>query len=95
MNTPYSYKPWRPDWRFALPNLVLLALALGGLARHGVRSTLAKPWLAFLLAITAFYLAGSSVVSAYPRQFYVIAPILLIVALGLPARQREVAAQQA
>ena len=95
MDTPYSYKPWQPDWRFALPNLVLLALALAGLARHGVRSALATPWLVFVLALTVIYLAGSSVVSAYPRQFYVIAPILLIAALGLQPRHKKLVDAQA
>lgn len=76
-DAPYSYRAARPAfWKFAAPNAVLLCLLLQA-AWHRRRRGDKPPGEALAVAtILAIYLFGSGLVSAYPRQFYVVAPAI-------------------
>ena len=82
---PYSYKAKKLRFlKHLIPNVFLLAILVFGLVKLvPERHKLPFP-LVFLMVFVAIYLAGSSLLSAYPRQFYITAPILTFwVAFGI------------
>ncbi|MDN5212026.1 hypothetical protein QQ020_08185 [Fulvivirgaceae bacterium BMA12] len=74
---PYSYKTLNLKFlKYAIPNLPLIIIILFGL-RRCVAGKQPLPYSLILLVVFSFiYLGGSSLLSAYPRQFYIIIPIL-------------------
>lgn len=74
---PYSYKTQNYKFlKYAIPHIPLLAALLLGFAiLVSARPRLPFP-IIFLMIFTVVYLGGSSLLSAYPRQFYITIPIL-------------------
>ena len=74
---PYSYKTQNYKFlKYAIPHIPLLtALLLGFVILVSARPKLPFP-IIFLMIFTVVYLGGSSLLSAYPRQFYITIPIL-------------------
>jgi hypothetical protein len=74
IDAPYSYRESLTFWKFGVPNTLLILLILRGIFRHRE-----SPWtrpreFAPIAVFVATYLAGTSLVSAYPRQFYIVVP---------------------
>ncbi len=83
---PYSYKSQSMHFiKHALFNIPLLIILAIGIYNH-IRSK-SLSFLGLLGTLfTCIYLGGSSLVSAYPRQFYIMIPILLFMATMIVAR---------
>ena len=74
---PYSYKTQNFKFlKYAIPNIPLLIILLFGLSRIIVRRQGLPFSIRLLIVFTFIYLSGSSLLSAYARQFYIIIPIL-------------------
>ncbi len=78
-NMPYSYKAQSADYlRYLIFNGPLVLLSLVGLILTFRNFKSIRFEIKFLLLFASIYFGGSSLISAYPRQFYIIVPILLL-----------------
>lgn len=78
-NTPYSYKRQSADYlRYLIFNGPLMLLTLIGLIVTFKKFKSTSYEIKFLLLMVSVYLGGSSLISAYPRQFYIIVPALFV-----------------
>jgi hypothetical protein len=86
-DAPYSFRKSHSFWRYGVPHTLLLgliALTLLRVVMHQRRHFSGKgfdsalPAAVIPLALFALcYLSGTSLVSAYPRQFYILTPLLI------------------
>ncbi len=78
-NYPYSYTVQKlSTYAYILPNLFLLAAAAFSLYPTWVARRRIPPEIALLLGFGLLTFGGSSLLSAYGRQFYPIVPILMV-----------------
>ena len=75
---PYSYHNFsRWNLKFVLANIPLLLLIFYSIFRQ-IKGRISLPFsIQFLVVFVLIYLGGSVGLSAYPRQFYIIVPILV------------------
>lgn len=74
---PYSYKTQNYRFlKYIIPHIPLLSVILFGFIRLISQGYKLPFPLIFLMIFVAIYLGGSSLLSAYPRQFYITIPIL-------------------
>lgn len=77
LGVPYSYKTLNLKFlKYAIPNIPLIIIILFGLSRFVAGKQSLPRSLVLLMVFSFIYLGGSSLLSAYPRQFYIIIPIL-------------------
>jgi hypothetical protein len=83
MNYPYSYKPFKPATSLSLLafNLPAIAITLLGLQSLLTRRTRGPEFVGVAIFL-AIALTGSSLLSAYPRQFSVLLPLMLVLGAG-------------
>ncbi len=78
-NAPYSYKAQSADYlRYLIINGPILLLSFVGLILTYKNFKSISFEVKFLLFFASIYFGGSSLISAYPRQFYIIVPILFL-----------------
>ncbi len=83
---PYSYKTQTMNFmKYAIFHIPLLFVMLIGVIQIWKKKEMTSIGVLCCLFCT-IYLGGSSLVSAYPRQFYIVFPILMFIATDIIAR---------
>jgi hypothetical protein len=89
-NFPYSYRKTGPGLLFnALPHILTLLLAIPLLIRARKRKIRLPFFLQFLLILVLIYFAGSTLLSALIRMFYIVFPVIACTLLFLWQRTAE------
>jgi 4-amino-4-deoxy-L-arabinose transferase-like glycosyltransferase len=76
-NFPYSYRENRLNLKLIICNSILLLFVFITSLKHLRKNENINNADLFLLSFTLIYLGGSVLLSATPRQFYIVSPILL------------------
>jgi 4-amino-4-deoxy-L-arabinose transferase-like glycosyltransferase len=76
-NFPYSYRKNRLNLKLIICNSILLLFVFITSLKHLRKNENTNSADLFLLSFTLIYLGGSVLLSATPRQFYIVSPILL------------------
>jgi 4-amino-4-deoxy-L-arabinose transferase-like glycosyltransferase len=76
-NFPYSYRENRLNLKLIICNSILLLFVFITSLKHLRKNENTNSADLFLLSFTLIYLGGSVLLSATPRQFYIVSPILL------------------